>query len=119
MRVQRSILSQKKRGLVEGRYPALFVSYEVSEAVGDKAGYVRNKGLDNKIVKELIISSLENGPLRKANIYETVRHAFPEVLSEEKRYKKLSNLLQVMKKDGIVGVNGSTAHAEWILVRKD
>ena len=85
----------------------------------DKAGYVRNKGLDIKIVKELIISSLQNGPLKKADIYEAVRHAFPEVLSEEKRYKKLSNLLQVMKKDGIIGVNGSTAHAEWFLVRKD
>ncbi len=109
----------KKRELVEGRYPALFVSYKIAEAVGDKAGYVRNKGLDIKIVKELIISSLQNGPLKKADIYEAVRHAFPEVLSEEKRYKKLSNLLQVMKKDGIVGVNGSTAHAEWFLVRKN
>ncbi|MDO4423116.1 MAG: hypothetical protein Q4C15_13885 [Eubacteriales bacterium] len=109
----------KKRELVEGRYPALFVSYKIAEAVGDKAGYVRNKGLDIKIVKELIISSLQNGPLKKADIYEAVRHAFPEVLSEEKRYKKLSNLLQVMKKDGIVGVNGSTAHDEWFLVRKD
>ena len=31
----------KKSGLVEGRYPALYVSYKIAEAVGDKAGYVR------------------------------------------------------------------------------
>ena len=40
----------RKSGLVEGRYPALYVSYKIAEAVGDKAGYVRNKGLDEKIL---------------------------------------------------------------------
>jgi len=39
----------KKSELVEGRYPALYVSYKIAEAVGDKAGYhvakaVRNVG---------------------------------------------------------------------------
>lgn len=106
----------RKSGLVEGRYPALYVSYKIAEAVGDKAGYVRNKGLDEKILKELIISALKNGPLKKADIYEAVKHAFPDVLTEEKQYKKLSNLLQKMKKEGVVHVCGSAVHAEWFLV---
>ena len=42
--------------------------------------------------------------------------AFPDVLTEEKQYKKLSNLLQQMKRDGIVGVRGYAVHAEWFLV---
>ena len=108
----------KKNGLVEGRYPALYVSYKIAEAIGDKAGYVRNKGLDEKILKELIVSSLQNGSLKKADIYESVKHAFPEVLSKEKQYKKFSNLLQKMKKEGIVGVRGSALHAEWFLLIK-
>ena len=74
----------RKSGLVERRYPALYVSYKIAEAVGDKAGYVRNKGLDEKILKELIISALKNGPLKKADIYEAVKHAFPDVLNEER-----------------------------------
>lgn len=106
----------KKSELVEGRYPALYVSYKIAEAVGDKAGYVRNKGLDEKILKELMVSALQNGPLKKADIYEAVRHAFPEVLSEEKQYKKLSNLLQKMKNEGIVAVRGRAVHAEWFLI---
>lgn len=109
--------SLKKSGLVEGRYPALYVSYKIAEAVGDKAGYVRNKGLEEKILKELIVSALQNGPLKKADIYLAVRHAFSEVLSEEKQYKKLSNLLQKMKTEGIVGVYGRAVHAEWFLVK--
>lgn len=108
--------SLRKSGLVEGRYPALYVSYKIAEAVGDKAGYVRNKGLDEKILKELVISALKNGPQKKADIYEAVKHAFPDVLTEEKQYKKLSNLLQKMKKEGIVDVRGSAVHAEWFLV---
>ena len=49
-------------------------------------------------------------------IYESVRHAFSEVLSEEKQYKKLSNLLQKMNNQGVVGVHGSAVHAEWFLL---
>lgn len=90
--------------------------YKIAEAVGDKAGYVRNKGLDEKILKELIISALKNGPQKKADIYESVKHAFSDVLTEEKQYKKLSNLLQKMKKEGIIDVRGSAVHAEWFLV---
>lgn len=43
-------------------------------------------------------------------------HTFPDVLTEEKQYKKLSNLLQKMKKEGVVDVRGSAVHAEWFLV---
>ena len=68
-------------------------------------------------MKELIISALKNGPLKKADIYEAVKHAFPDVLTEEKQYKKLSNLLQKMKKEGVVDVRGSAVHAEWFLVQ--
>lgn len=72
---------------------------------------------DRKEAKELIISALRNGPLKKADIYEAVKHAFPDVLTEEKQYKKLSNLLQKMKKEGIVDVRGSAVHAEWFLIQ--
>ena len=105
----------KKNGLAEGRYPHLFVSYRVAEAVGDKAAYVRNKGLDEKIVKELIIEALRNGPLKKNDLFEAVRHAFSEVLPEDRQFKKLSNLLHSMKSEGIIDVQGSTWQAEWYL----
>ena len=104
-------------GHLVGEFRIRHVSYKIAEAVGDKAGYVRNKGLDEKILKELIISALRNGPLKKADIYEAVKHAFPDVLTEEKQYKKLSNLLQKMKKEGIVDVRGSAVHAEWFLIQ--
>lgn len=105
----------RKNGLVEGRYPTLYVSYKIAEAVGDKAGYVRNKGLDEKICKELIIAALRNGALKKRDIYEAMKHALPEVLSEEQKYKKLSNLLQKMKREKLIDSRGVTVHAEWFI----
>lgn len=54
--------------------------------------------------------------MKKADIYKAVKHAFPDVLSEEKQYKKLSNLLQKMKSEGIIGVRGNAARAEWFLL---
>ncbi|MFN2927330.1 RNA-binding domain-containing protein [Lachnospiraceae bacterium YH-ros2228] len=105
----------KRKGLVEGRYPTLFVSYRIAEAVGDKAGYVRNKGLDEKICKELILAALNNDSLKKSDIFQAVKHALPEVLSDKQKYKKLSNLLQKMKKEGTIDVKGVASHSEWFL----
>ena len=42
---------------------------------------------------------------------------FPDVLTEEKQYKKLSNLLQKTKKEGLVDVRGSAVHAELFLIQ--
>ena len=91
----------KKNGLADGRYPHLFVSYRVAEAFGDKAAYVRNKGLDEKVVKELIAEALKHGPLRRLDIY--------------KKYKKLSNLLQDMRQEGIIDVSGNGVYSKWCL----
>ena len=42
----------KRQGLVEGRYPNLFVSFKVANSVGQKANYIRNKGLEDDICKQ-------------------------------------------------------------------
>lgn len=105
----------KKNGLADGRYPHLFVSYRVAEAFGDKAAYVRNKGLDEKVVKELIAEALKHGPLRRLDIFEAVKHAFPEVWTKDKKYKKLSNLLQDMRQEGIIDVSGNGVYSKWCL----
>ena len=67
-----------------------------------------------KVIFFTILQLLEC--LMEADIYEAVKHAFPDVLTEEKQYKKLSNLLQKMKKEGVVDVRGSAVHAECFLV---
>lgn len=106
----------KKQGLVEGRYPNIFVSFKVADIVGQKAAYVRNKGLDDDICKQLIIKALESmKEASKQELMEVLEKALPEVLSDEQKSKKVSNLLQAMKKAGIISVTGINRYAKWYL----
>ncbi len=114
-----SFKTLKKQGLVEGRYPNLFVSFKVADIVGQKAAYVRNKGLDDDICKQLIIKALESmGEISKKELMEILEKVLPEVLSDEQKSKKVSNLLQVMKREGILGVKGKNRYAKWCLKDK-
>ena len=106
----------KKRGLIEGRYPNVFVSFKVADIVGQKAAYVRNKGLDDDICKQLIIKALESmGEASKQELMEVLEKALPEILSDEQKSKKVSNLLQSMKKENAVDVRGKNRYAKWSL----
>ncbi len=51
-----------EQGLVRGRYPKLTVSAEVAAATGAHSEYVRNKGVDNSVFKELILELLRVRP---------------------------------------------------------
>ncbi len=114
-----SFKTLKKQGLVEGRYPNLFVSFKVADIVGQKAAYVRNKGLDDDICKQLIIKALESmGEISKKELMEILEKVLPEVLSDEQKSKKVSNLLQVMKREGILSVKGKNRYAKWCLKDK-
>lgn len=112
-----SFKSLRKQGLVEGRYPNIFVSFKVADIVGQKAAYVRNKGLDDDICKQLIIKSLESmKEASKQELMEVLEKALPEVLSNEQKSKKVSNLLQAMKKDGVISITGTNRYAKWHLI---
>lgn len=107
----------KRQGLVEGRYPNLFVSFKVANSVGQKANYIRNKGLEDDICKQLIIKALEAmGEANKQDLMEILEKALPDVLSEEQKSKKISNLLQAMKKEEMIAVKGTNRYAKWYLI---
>ena len=109
----------KRQGLVEGRYPNLFVSFKVANSVGQKANYIRNKGLDDDICKQLIIKALEAmGEASKQDLMEILEKALPDVLSEDQKSKKVSNLLQAMKKEGMIAARGTNRYAKWYVINK-
>ena len=110
----------KKQGLVEGRYPNIFVSFKVADIVGQKAEYVRNKGLDDDICKQLIIKALEPmGEASKQELMNVLEKALPDVLSKEQKSKKVSNLLQAMKREGLIVIKGKNKYAKWRLLKNN
>lgn len=109
----------KSRKLVEGRYPNIYVSYKVAKVVGEKANYVRQKGLNEEVCMQFIVSVLKLGPAKKSDLFAVIKDTLPDVLTNQQKSKKLSNLLQKMKKEGIVDVKGVAVNSEWYLLTKD
>ncbi len=108
----------KKAGLLEGRYPNIFVSYKVANIVGHQTDYIRNKGLSNDVCKQIIINALET--MEKASVSELkeiLAGALPAFLDEKQQSKKVSNILQTMKKDKVADVLGTGHAARWFLIK--
>lgn len=106
----------KKLGLVEGRYPNIFVSYKVANMVGQQIEYVKNKGLSNDVYKKIIINALET--MDRASVTELKQilvGALPAILDEKQQSKKISNILQAMKREGMIDVEGTGHAARWYL----
>lgn len=109
----------RKRGLIEGRYPNIYVSYKIANMVGKKMEYVKNKGFSNDSYKKIICDTLET--MEKASPSElrsVLEDVMPAVLSQKQKARKLSNMLQTMKKSGIVDVEGSGHKTKWYLKQK-
>lgn len=108
----------KKAGLVEGRYPNIFVSYKVANIIGQQTEYVRNKGLSSDVCKKIIINALETmGSASVSDLKEILAGALPASLNEKQQAKKVSNILQNMKKDGLADVSGKAHTARWFLLK--
>jgi len=108
----------KRRKLIEGRRPNLFVAASVAKAVGQQAAYIRNRGLDKAHYKGLVLAFLRK--YRQATpvqLDELLLDKLPEVLDATQKKNKIRNLLQEMaKKDATVrNARGRGNHALWVL----
>lgn len=109
----------RKAGLVEGRYPHIFVSYKVANMVGKPAEYVKNKGLNKDVYEQLVINALMTMTKAKvSDIKAVLEGALPAIMDEKQQTKKVSNILQAMKREGIVNVEGTGHKARWMLVNR-
>ncbi|MBP3884633.1 MAG: putative DNA binding domain-containing protein [Olsenella sp.] len=102
-----------ERKLVRGRYPKLTISAEMAAATGTHGDYVRAKGLDNSVFKELILELLRVRPCSRAEIIAELDHALPADLTTRQKGDHVSYLLQSLRKAGRITNEGSTSAAEW------
>lgn len=110
-KAQSRLLHERK--LVRGRYPKLTISAEVAAATGAHGDYVRAKGLDNSVFKELIMELLRVRPCTRAEIIAELDHALPADLTEKQKGDHVSYLLQSLRKAGRITNEGNTSAAEW------
>lgn len=99
----------KSRGLIEGRKPNFYIAAEVAKNTENKelmVSYIRNRAFDDDLYKQQILAYL--GQYRKANrsqIQELIGKHLPDVLTSEKKYNKVKNILQAMRTQGLINVD--------------
>ena len=105
----------RKDNLVEGRYPNLLVAAELAAHVGEKAKYIRNKGLDDEHYIQLILEYIRKyGVASRQSINELILNKLPEILSAQQKETKVGNLIQKMRKQGRIKNTGSDKVPEWV-----
>jgi ATP-dependent DNA helicase RecG len=106
----------KRQGLVEGRYPRIFVSGRVAAATGGQAQHIRKRGFDNRYYRDLLVELIrEHGPIGPAVITELFMDKLPDSLNEDQKRDKIRNLTYDLshRKNLIENVGSRGAAALW------
>lgn len=103
--------------LVEGRITSLFLSASASKSIDDGAGYIKNRGFDDKYYKDLILEYLRQYKCAsKKDIRNLLWDKLPNVLSDNQKENKMRNLLTAMKKTGLIDTDSSNQQkSKWVL----
>ncbi len=97
----------RKKGLIEGRKPNLHISSSVANEAGLKKRYMEMRGLDDKHYQSLIIAYLRKFKhAKRSDIEELLLDKLPKVLDENQKRHKIKNLLQHMKKQDVIRIDG-------------
>jgi ATP-dependent DNA helicase RecG len=112
--------SLKAKKLIEGRRPNLFVSAEVAAATDDKESYIRNRAFDKDYYKDLVKKYLtQYGQATRPQIDRLLQDKLSDALNERQKKQFVTNLLQEMKRDGILVAEGTTRWATWYMSKPD
>jgi ATP-dependent DNA helicase RecG len=109
----------KRLKLIEGRRPNIYVSATVAALTGDKAAYIKNRGLDKEHYKELVKLHLKKfGAATRADLEDFLREKISDALSEVQKTNRIRNLLQEMRRDGAITANNRRGQgALWELAK--
>ena len=108
--------SLKSQRLVEGRRPNLYVSATIAAVTGDKATYIKHRGLDKEYYKGLVISYLEKfGEANRKSLNEFLLEKISDALTIEQKANRIKNLLQEMRREGTIESEGHGPAASWKL----
>jgi ATP-dependent DNA helicase RecG len=106
----------KSQKLIEGRRPNLFVSAKIATATGDKATYIKHRAFDKEHYKKLVLSYLEKfKQAQRKDLDKLLVDKLSDALTESQKSNFIRNLLQEMKRDGVIKSTGTTRWSKWVL----
>lgn len=107
----------KLAGLVEGRYPNLIVAGAVARAAGEAGRHIRERGLNKQYYLDLILALVrEHQPVDRKDVDQLLLVKLPDRLSQEQKLRKIQNLLQELRRSGLIDNRGSRSKPQWVAV---
>lgn len=107
----------RKYHLVEGRKRSLYLSSNVAKIIGEKEQYVKNRSMDDKYYRDMIVEYLRKWKTAKrADIKSLLWDKLPDVLNDKQKNTKITTLLTSLRKKSVIkldSANQQTGH--WIL----
>lgn len=104
----------RKAKLIEGRKPNLRVSAVIASASGNLADYVRTRPQSDAHYAALVTDYIKrNGSASRAAIDAMLLPLLPELLSQQQKRNKISNLLSKLSREGSITNAGSRRLSRW------
>lgn len=108
----------RKRHLIEGRLPHIYVSKQIAHAVDQKVEYSKHKGLDEKKCEAFLLDSLkDHGTLTKREIVNLLWNVLSDKLSDKQKINKVDNILRKLRIEQKIENNTQGNKSIWSLVK--
>lgn len=111
----------RKKGLIDGRFPNIFVSSSIAAITNDKSGYIKYKAFDKQYYKDLVINFIKKyRSASRREITSLLLNKLSESLSDKQKHSKIKNLIYEMShKDKSIINAGTNRSPKWVLNRID
>lgn len=106
----------RKKHLIEGRKPNVFIAKNIAQKTGQSIPYSKHKGLHDKGCEELLLKALkDHDKLSKSDIVSLLWNVLPDILSDTQKNSKIKNLLSKLKRESKIDNISSGSKSEWRL----
>ena len=115
-----AIAMLRKRKLIEGRLPHIFIAKDIAQVTDQKIEYSKHKGLDDKKCEALLLDSLkDHGSLTKPEIVRLLWDVLPDQLDDKQKDNKLDYLLKRLRKAGKIWTERNEVTSIWHLTENE
>lgn len=106
----------RERKLIEGRKPNFIISEQLAVKTKQVAKYLKTRGFDKEFYKKLVLELVKKNytGTTKAEIREVLWDKLPDVLSNNQKETRISNILRELRAQKRIVNTGSDAKSNWI-----
>lgn len=106
----------KKKKLIEGRYPNIFVSASVAQTCNHRAQYIKYRAFDSDHYEKLILKFINQyGSATRREIDSLIMDKLPEIFDQTQKKNKIGNLIAKMRRDGMIRNMGTDRTPKWFV----